>query len=59
MSEEKKNEQIKPTRQFLLSQIEACKLAIQQNQGAINLCQNMLNSGCFMEEEKKEGEGTV
>lgn len=51
---------IKPTKQFLMDQIEACKIAIQQNQGAINLCTNMLNSGCFMEEgEKGASDGTI
>lgn len=50
-----------PTKKFLLEQIESCKQAIYQNQGAINLCKAMINSGCFVEDvevvkgEKSEG----
>ena len=49
-----KKESPKPTKSFLMSQIEVCRQAIHQNQGAMNLCMNMLNNGCFVEEEKKE-----
>lgn len=42
---------LKPTKRFLLEQIETCKQAIFQNQGALNLCQWMLKNGCFIEDE--------
>lgn len=53
--DENEKPKVLPTREFLVNQIEACKRVIEQNQGAINLCTNMLSAGCFMPEEENNG----
>lgn len=50
MSEEKKQ---LPTKKFLIEQIEHCRKAIEQNQGAINLCLQMIKTECYVEEQEK------
>lgn len=39
---------IKPTKKFLLAQIEAFKLSIYESKGAIMLCEKMISAGCFV-----------
>ena len=55
MSEEKKKQM--PTKQFLLEQIRLCQETIQQNQGALNLCMNMLKNECYVTDEKEKEKG--
>lgn len=43
----------KLTKQFFLDQIEFCKSVIQQNKGAIALCEQILKHGNYVENNQE------
>ena len=54
------NSKMKPTKKWLLAQMESLKTDIKRCEGGLILCSNMLSSGCYVEEEEqKEGEKAV
>lgn len=44
----------KPTKKFLMDQIESLQKLILLNQGSLNMCKGMLEKGIYVEEEEKE-----
>lgn len=45
---------VKPTKKFLEDQIEAIKVSIYENRGALNILTNMLKAGCYAEEKQED-----
>lgn len=52
VSELMDKEKIKPTKEWLETQVKSCQIAIERNIGAMNFCLTMLKNNIYLEEQE-------